>query len=409
MDNLTHSVAGLALGELVERSLPPESDALRARTRRKLLLFTCWAASNFPDLDLLLTPLSPRPLGYLLHHRGYTHTLVGVLPQAALLLALTWLLWPGARRLLRDSPTARAATIGVALLGLLLHVAMDYLNVYGVHPFHPFNSGWMYGDMVFIVEPVFWVALGTPLAFMASRPIARLLLFALLAGGPLFFTVFGYLQWGSLLGLFLLGAVLVRLERGGATRNRKALATGLAAALGFVAVQAMAVQSARELVTEQLTQRDPDTRVLDVPLLAFASNPLCWGFVSIESNDVQGSYRLSRGVLSLAPSIAPVSNCPPALGGPGKVAQTPALAWLWEEHGQLSRLRELNDSNCYFNAWMRFARAPSLVGGSATDVRFGVPGRPNFATLDYAQRAGAPCPRNVPGWGYPRADLLGLP
>ncbi|TFW28459.1 metal-dependent hydrolase [Massilia horti] len=408
MDNLTHSVTGLAMGELVERSLPPETDSLRARTRRKLLLFTCWAASNFPDLDLLLTRLSPRPLGYLLHHRGYTHTLVGVLPQAALLLSLTWLLWPGARRLLRGSPAARAATVGVALFGLLLHVAMDYLNVYGVHPFHPFDSRWMYGDMVFIVEPVFWVALGTPLAVMASRPIARLLLFALLAGGPLFFTVFGYLQWGSLLGLFLLGALLVWLERGGAARNRKALVTGLAAGLGFVAIQAVAVQSARELVTQQLTQRDPGTQVLDVPVLAVASNPLCWGFVTIESNDALGNYRLTRGALSLAPSITPVSNCPTALGGPGKATEGTALIWLWEEHGKLSRLRELASDNCYFNAWMRFARAPSLVGGSATDVRFGTPGSPNFSTLNYAQRAGAPCPRNVPGWGFPRADLLGL-
>jgi membrane-bound metal-dependent hydrolase YbcI (DUF457 family) len=42
--------------------------------------------------------------------------------------------------------------VGVAALGLLLHLGMDYLNVYGVHPFHPFDSRWRYGDMIFIVE-----------------------------------------------------------------------------------------------------------------------------------------------------------------------------------------------------------------------------------------------------------------
>src|SRR4051794_15076928 len=109
MDNLTHSVVGLALGELVERSLPPQADPLRQRTRRKLLLFAGWAGSNLPDLDLLLSPLAERPLGYLLHHRGYTHTLLYVIPQAIALLALAWLLWPGARRLLRADPTARLA------------------------------------------------------------------------------------------------------------------------------------------------------------------------------------------------------------------------------------------------------------------------------------------------------------
>src|SRR5690242_5591542 len=117
MDNITHSVVGLALGELVERSLPQEADPLRSRTRRKLLLFTCWAASNLPDLDLVLTPLAGRPLGYLLHHRGYTHTLLWALPQLLALLALVWLLWPAARGLLHASATARRATAGVAALG----------------------------------------------------------------------------------------------------------------------------------------------------------------------------------------------------------------------------------------------------------------------------------------------------
>ncbi|MFL6672680.1 MAG: metal-dependent hydrolase [Massilia sp.] len=409
MDNLSHSVVGLALGELVERSLPPEPDPLRQRTRRKLLLLSCWAASNLPDLDLVLTPLAERPLGYLLHHRGYTHTLLGALPQAIALLALAWLLWPTARRLLRDSLVARAATAGVTCLGLLLHVGLDYLNVYGVHPFHPFDSRWLYGDLIFIVEPVFWIAFGTPLAAMANRPSARWVLFALLAGAPVVFTISGLLQWGSLLGLALLGGLLAWLERGGAVRDRKALVAGFAAGIGFVAVQAAAAHAARALVTEQLVRRDPATTVLDVPLSAFASNPLCWAFVAIERNAAAGTYRLSRGALSLAPSVTPVASCPAALGGPGGPAQTPALAWLWEERGQLAQLRELRNSNCHFDAWLRFARAPSLDAGAATDVRFGPPGSANFSTLPYAAIAAAPCPGHVPRWGYPRADLLGLP
>jgi sec-independent protein translocase protein TatC len=45
-------------------------------------------AGNFPDLDLVLTPLLPAPLGYLLHHRGHTHTVLYALPQMLLLAAL---------------------------------------------------------------------------------------------------------------------------------------------------------------------------------------------------------------------------------------------------------------------------------------------------------------------------------
>ena len=43
--------------------------------------------SGNDDLDLVLTALAPAPLGYLLHHRGHTHTLLYVLPQALTLLA----------------------------------------------------------------------------------------------------------------------------------------------------------------------------------------------------------------------------------------------------------------------------------------------------------------------------------
>ena len=92
MDNMTHSLVGLALGELVDRALPAPADPSRGRLRRRLLLATGLLASNFPDLDLVLTPLLPAPLGYLIHHRGHTHTLLYALPQVALLLALLWLL-----------------------------------------------------------------------------------------------------------------------------------------------------------------------------------------------------------------------------------------------------------------------------------------------------------------------------
>lgn len=85
MDNITHSLIGLGAGELLQRSLPPEADPAQQGLRR-LLLFACWAASNAPDLDLVLKPLLADPLGYLLHHRGHphphTHTVLFALPQA---------------------------------------------------------------------------------------------------------------------------------------------------------------------------------------------------------------------------------------------------------------------------------------------------------------------------------------
>jgi len=405
MDNLTHSLVGLALGELTHRLLPAPVDAAEASTRRRLLLTSAALASNFPDLDLVLTPLAPAPLGYLLHHRGHTHTLLYALPQALLLLAAIWLLWPAARTLLRrDSATRRglAAAIGA---GLLLHFGMDALNVYGIHPFAPFDPRWYYGDAVFIVEPVFWLALGTPLAAHVARRGWRRLLLGLLLVVPLLFTLKGFLQWGSYLLLAALWALALVLTR--RQGERAALLAGVAVMAGFVLLQGVMAGQARDALRAALRQSAPAAQILDLPLSAFPANPLCWGAIAI-TREGPDAYRIRRGVLSLAPGITPAASCPMKIGGVRVAEGREPVAWSWEEQGSVARLRERMARDCRFAAWLRFARAPSLAQGSATDVRFGVPGAPNFSTLPLDSGSLPPCPENVPNWGHPRADFLGL-
>lgn len=402
MDNLTHSLVGLALGELADRALPPHPDPVTARTRRRVLLATGALASNFPDLDLVLTPLLAPPLGYLLHHRGHTHTLLYALPQIALLLGLMWLLWPGARRLLRDDPTARRAILATAAIGMVLHLSLDFLNVYGVHPFHPLDSRWLYGDMVFIIEPVFWTALGVALALRVPNQMLRWLFAALILAAPLAFTYLGFLQWGSLAGLLLVAGVVAFMTRRGGTAG---LVTALVACVGFIAVQGMAGHLARQQIRAALAQLEPGSRVLDLPLSAFPSNPLCWSFATVTDNGSAGSYAVRLGVLSLAPGVSDVAACPARFGGqPGAASRT--LAWNYREAGSLEGLRGLQRENCHFDGWLRFARVPSLADGKATDIRFSAPGEENFSTIPYAAMAHQPCPAPVPQWGRPRQDLL---
>lgn len=406
MDNMTHSLVGLALGELVERALPAPADPARGRIRHRLLLATGLLASNFPDLDLVLTPLLPAPLGYLIHHRGHTHTLLYALPQVALLLALTWLLWPAARRLLREDGAARRAVLGTALLGMVLHLSFDALNVYGVHPFHPVDPRWLYGDLVFIVEPVFWTALGFGLVPLVPRRALRRLGLALFAAMPPLFTWLGYLQWGSLAGLAALALLVTAANR--RLGARAGLVAALLACLGFVGVQAVAAQAVRAQALAALLQAAPGSRVLDIPLSAFPANPLCWSFATVATGPAPDAYAVRVGALSLAPGLVPVASCPARFGGePGNPA--PALVWKHLETGSLAALRELQRTNCHVDAWLRFARVPSLRAGTATDIRFGAPDQPNFSTLPYAERARDPCPAPLAGWGYPRADLLGRP
>ncbi|WP_312513376.1 metal-dependent hydrolase [Massilia sp.] len=402
MDNLTHSLVGLALGEIVDRALPPAVDPQRARTRHRLLLTTGALASNFPDLDLVLTPLLAPPLGYLLHHRGHTHTLLYALPQLALLLGLMWLLWPGARRLLRDDRVARWATLGTGVLGMVLHLTFDSLNVYGVHPFHPFDSRWLYGDLIFIIEPVFWTALGIALALLVPSRTLRWAFAGLIVAASLAFAWLGFLQWGSLAALLAVAAAVAL----GMRRSPAAgLTTALLACVGFVAIQAGAAHQAREQIRAALAKAEPGSQVLDMPLSAFPSNPLCWAFAAITRDNGAGTYAVRIGVLSLAPDVTSVASCPARFGGEPGTERT-ALSWKYREGASLAGLRALRSGNCHFDAWLRFARVPSLVDGNATDIRFGPPDAANFSTLPYAELAAQPCPAPVPQWGRPRQDLL---
>lgn len=410
MDNLSHTVAGLVAGELIHRSLRPEADAEGSQVRRRLLLIACAVASNFPDLDLVLTPLLPAPLGYLLHHRGHTHTLLYALPQAFLVWAAIWLCWPAARALLRISPAARKGFVLALAAGLSLHLLMDYLNSYGVHPFHPADSRWLFGDMVFILEPVFWVAFGVPLAMTARRRWVRAALLVPLLGAPLYFTLQGYLPWASMVVLGAAALLLGGLQQRSGTQGRAGLAAAALAALGFVGVQGAASSAAKEAVVKMLGALDPASRVLDAAMTSFPTNPVCWSFVSVESNEREGTYRLRRGTLSLAPQHLPVSQCPPAfLEPPARASKTAAIVLLHEEQGALQELRALRSGNCHFEAWMRFARAPSVNGASASDLRYSGSLRDNFSTIALDEWKERPCPRRVPQWAFPRADLLGEP
>jgi inner membrane protein len=415
MDNLTHSVVGLGVGALIDRSLPAEPDQDRSRIRSRMLLIVGCLASNFPDLDLVLTPLLDPPLGYLLHHRGHTHTLLAGIGEMFLLLALVWLLWPAARRLLHSSATARRGALLAAGAGLLLHLGMDSLNVYGVHPFWPFDPNWYYGDLVFIVEPVFWIGFGVPLAALVRRPGLRRLWLAVIALVPLGATLLGFMQWGSMAGLLALGLLLAWIQRSAdehhgesrAERGRKALAAGLAASLAFVGLQALALQQARAIVAAEVKRIDAGERLLDTALSAYPANPLCWSFVTVArtGTDGAGMVHLRRGMLSIAPGLSPVSHCPARIAGPALEDAPPQIAWQAEDHAPVAALRSLAAQDCRVDAWLRFARAPSLADGVATDVRWGEPGSRNFSTMRL-DAAGQPCPDPVPNWGYPRADLL---
>lgn len=407
MDNLTHSLTGLAAGELIHRCLPAEPDSEAMRLRRRLMLFSCWFASNFPDLDLVLTPLLPEPLGYLLHHRGHTHTFFYALPQALLVFASVWLLVPAARALFRQSKAARIGMALSVLVGLVLHMAMDYLNSYGIHPFHPFDSRWFYGDMVFILEPVFWVIFGVPLIMMIPKRWFRWLLLAALPAVLLYFTVKGYLLWSSFAALLFAGVILAALQKPANTQGVRVLLAAFGLGFAFIVAQAAASRDARETLAGILETRHARGVMLDAALTPFPSNPLCWTFVSVESNESAGTYQLRKGLLSLAPQLLPVAGCPPSLlAAPVGMQASREAVFLEQYEGSLHTLRTFKEENCRVRAWLRFARAPKLENDAASDMRFSFRSRDNFTSMDFSVSGEDVCGSYVPPWDFPRQDLL---
>lgn len=410
MDNLTHSIIGFGVGELVHRSLRPEAGDGAQRVRHRLLLAACALASNFPDLDLLLSGRLPDPLGYLLDHRGHTHTALLALPQALLLAALLWLCWPSARALLKASGAARRGLAASVAAGFALHLLMDYTNSYGLHPWYPFTGRWYFGDMVFIVEPLFWVAIGVPMALVMRWPVARGVGLAGLFAALVFFAVKGYLGWPSFAALLLVGLVCGAAQWRARPGGRAGLLLALGVGVAFIALQGAASQLGRRLVVSALHHSDSSSRVLDVVMTAFPSQPLCWIFVTVESNEAAGTYRLRRGVASVAPTwLAPLA-CPAALvESRSAPALSASVAQFDAREGGLAQLRALKDGNCQVDAWLRFGRAPwlDMANHQLSDYRFALTPGGNFTTLRIAP--GAACPAGVPGWGYPRQDLLSAP
>jgi len=148
MEPVTHFLAGASLG--------------RSGFNRKVAYATLamTLAAEAPDMDVLWAWVGPTAM--LQHHRGWTHTLLGAPVMATVVCGAVWL-WHKWRT--RKSTVKTAAPLNwgwiwfFALLADLSHILLDYTNNYGVRPLAPFNNRWYTGSLVFIFEPLIFLAL----------------------------------------------------------------------------------------------------------------------------------------------------------------------------------------------------------------------------------------------------------
>jgi len=145
-------------------------------------------AAELPDIDTVWGLRGP--IEAFQHHRGITHTFIGVPFEAAFVVALVYLLHLWRKHRHRDRPSHAASSditvtplirpltaapvrwgvlYGFAVLALLSHLLLDYTNNYGLRPFFPFNPRWYAASIVFIFDPwifgVLLLGLLTPLIF----------------------------------------------------------------------------------------------------------------------------------------------------------------------------------------------------------------------------------------------------
>ena len=147
MEPLTHFLTGACLG--------------RAGLNRKTALATATVtlAAEAPDLDVFGNIKGP-VFGFA-HHRGFTHSFLGLIVTSALVVGVIYLVWLLRGRKTRNPnlPPRWGLLFVFAYIAGLSHILLDFTNNYGVRPFWPFSEKWYSWDIVFIVEPIMLVLL----------------------------------------------------------------------------------------------------------------------------------------------------------------------------------------------------------------------------------------------------------
>ncbi len=141
MDSLTHLLMGHAMGALASNLSPTAGAAVY------------WAAligNSLPDIDVPVSLMLRKGISL---HRTYTHTIPGNMVLSAGAALLLQRFFPG---------TGFALLFGWTLLGTLVHVAVDCLNLFGAKPFWPLNGRSIELGVLHILDPILLIILGIP-------------------------------------------------------------------------------------------------------------------------------------------------------------------------------------------------------------------------------------------------------
>jgi inner membrane protein len=303
----------------------------------------------------------------------------------------------------------RLALLSLAVFGSLLHIAMDFQNNYGVHPFWPFDDRWYYGDFLYIVEPLVWAFAVPVIALLARTRVATISLVVGFTCVLLYGLVARDIPASQALGLLFVTACVALAAR--ALSRRGCIVLGVSGWIAVTAVFFVASHGVRGIVTASAERRFPETRLVDVVRTPALGNPLCWSVIAI--GEERDQYVARRSIVSLAPFAVSPRRCgagdPRATAAPLQAVESPDGSVLWrsEFRAPLADLRALQRTRCDAAAFLRYARAPFWIDagdGVIGDLRFDRGRGLGFAGMTLS-KSGA-CPPHVPPWMPPRSDLL---
>ncbi len=314
MDNVTHTLAGLAIAK---------TGVGRAS---RLAFPAVVVAANFPDLDFVVRYFGGQA-AFLVHHRGITHSLLGVAVQAPLLATLFWFIERalfGRSQARATGPPLPASTrwLGLCLavtIGLVTEPLLDWLNTYGLRPWLPFDDSRYYGDLVFIVDPWLWLLFGGAACLAGRRSRVGSVGYAVVAVlGALFMLMVGRSAWAPLplfLPIIWVSAAcalgLARWKGVGGNRPQTVVGIGAALTLVYLLGMAWAGRGAWDRYHTQFVAQFPNGETLQRHMWSpQPANPLGWTLIAETRHAV---YRQS---VDLRRGAGPMTRLPRNLGDP---------------------------------------------------------------------------------------------
>ena len=134
-------------------------------------------AAEAPDLDVL--GLFKGPVYGFAHHRGFTHSFLGLIFVSAVVTGFMYLVWRlrGRKTNVPNLPPRWGLLFLFAYLAGLSHILLDFTNNYGVRPFWPLSEKWYSWNIVSIIEPMLYAfllaGLIVPLFLSRHKPLPR--------------------------------------------------------------------------------------------------------------------------------------------------------------------------------------------------------------------------------------------